>query len=146
MSNQNEIQVSIASNSRKQAGNDFAHTSVYGRVIGHSPSRVDFRDWLRATLYLKDSHIEEVALMGCGIFWLKLSSTKATSDLISQSSTSVGGRIILMVPWYRGFSVADFDTRFRIPRHPFSWPCSRALPDRQRPGGACWLAHAGHFR
>ena len=23
-----------------------------------------------------------------------------------------------MVPWYRGFSVADFDTRFHIPRHP----------------------------
>ena len=71
-----------------------------------------------ATLYLEDSHIEEVALMGRGIFWLKLSLEKATSDLISQSPTSVGGRIILMVPWYRGFNVADFDTRFHIPRHP----------------------------
>ena len=56
--------------------------------------------------------------MGRGIFWLKLSSEKATSDLISRSPISVDGRIILMVPWYRGFSAADFDARFRIPRHP----------------------------
>ena len=96
----------------KQAATDFAHTSVYGRVTGHSPSRADIRDWLQATLYLEDSHIEEVALMGHGIFWLKLSSAKATSDLISRSPISVDGRIILLVPWYRGFSTAEFDVRF----------------------------------
>ena len=66
----------------KQAASDFAHTSVYGRVIGHSPSRADIRDWLQATLILEDSHIEEVALMGRRVFWLKLSSAKAASDLI----------------------------------------------------------------
>ena len=56
--------------------------------------------------------------MGRGFFWLKLSSEKAASDLVRQSPTSVDGRIILLVPWYRGFNVADFDTRLRIPRHP----------------------------
>lgn len=55
--------------------------------------------------------------MGWGIFWLKLSSARATSDMVRRSPTPVGGKIILMVPWYRGFSAADFDARFRIPRH-----------------------------
>ena len=58
--------------------------------------------------------------MGRSVFWLKLSSAKAASDLVSQSPISVGGRIILLVPWYRGFTVTDFDTRFRIPRHPIN--------------------------
>ena len=89
----------------KQAANDFAQKSIYGRVIGHSPSRADIRDWLQATLYLEDSHIEEVALMGRGIFWLKLSSAKATSDLINRFPISVDGRIILLVPWYRDFNI-----------------------------------------
>ena len=102
----------------KQAANDFAHTSVYGRVIGHSPSKADIRDWLQSTLYLEDNHIEEVALMGRGIFWLKLSSARAASDMVRRSPTSVGDKIILMVPSYRGFSTADFDACFRIPRHP----------------------------
>ena len=56
--------------------------------------------------------------MGRGIFWHKLSSERATSDMVRQSLAFVDGKIILMVPWYRGFSVADFDTRFRIPHHP----------------------------
>ena len=56
--------------------------------------------------------------MGRGIFWLKLSSARAASDMVRQSPTSVGGKIILMVPWYRGFSVADFDACFRIPCYP----------------------------
>ena len=55
--------------------------------------------------------------MGRGIFWLKLSTARAVSDLIKSSPTSVDGKITLLVPWYRGFSVADFDARFRIPRH-----------------------------
>ena len=57
---------------------------------------------------LEDSHIEEVALMGRDIFWLKLSTTRATSDFVSYSPSSVDGKIIILVPWYRGFSVADF--------------------------------------
>ena len=69
----------------KQVATNFGHTTVYGRVIRHSPSRVDIRDWLQSTLYLEDSHIEEVALMGRGIFWLKLSSTRAASDMVRQS-------------------------------------------------------------
>ena len=102
----------------KQAANDFAHTSVYGRVIGHSPSRAAIRDWLQSTLLLDDSHIEEVALMGRGTFWLKLSTERAASKLVSSSPTAVDGKIIMIVPWYRGFSAADFDAHFRIPRHP----------------------------
>ena len=56
--------------------------------------------------------------MGRGIFWLKLSSASAASNLVSCSPTLVDGKIIMLVPWYRGFNVADFDDRFRIPRHP----------------------------
>ena len=37
--------------------------------------------------------------------------------MVRCSPTSVDGKIILLVPWYKGFSVADFDARFRIPRH-----------------------------
>ena len=53
--------------------------------------------------------MEEVALVGRGIFWLKLSSERAASDMVRRSLAFVDGKIILMVPWYRGFSVADFD-------------------------------------
>ena len=56
--------------------------------------------------------------MGWGIFWLKLSSVRATSDMIRRSPASVDGKIILMVPWYRGFSATNFDAHFSIPRHP----------------------------
>ena len=41
----------------KQAAIDFDHTSLYGRVIGHSPSQADIRDLLESILYLEDSHI-----------------------------------------------------------------------------------------
>ena len=109
-----EHQVSLV----KQAAKDFASTSVYGCVIGHSLSRADIRDWIQSTLCLEDSYIAEVALMGQGIFWLKLSSQKVVSNLVSRSPSFIDGKIILMVPWYKGFSAADFDTHFRIPRHP----------------------------
>ena len=65
---------------------------------------------VQSTLYLEDSYIEEVALMGQGIFWLKLSSERGASDMVRRSLASIDGKIILMVPWYRGFNVADFDT------------------------------------
>ena len=55
--------------------------------------------------------------MGWGIFWLKLCLERATSDMVRCSLASVDGKIILMVPWYRGFSAADFDAHFSIPRH-----------------------------
>ena len=55
--------------------------------------------------------------MGWGIFWLKLSSARAASNMIRRSPISVDRKIILMVPWYRGSSIADFDARFSIPRH-----------------------------
>ena len=56
--------------------------------------------------------------MGRGIFWLKLCSVRAASELVRRSPTSVDGKIILMVPWYRGFNVVDFDAHFHIPCHP----------------------------
>ena len=56
--------------------------------------------------------------MGWGIFWLKLSSVRAASDMIRRSPVSLDKKIILLVPWYRGFSAVDFNARFRIPRHP----------------------------
>ena len=70
------------------------------------------------SLILEDSHIEEVTLMGRGIFWLKLSDPRSMNALIASSPIAVDGRIISLVPWYRGFSASDFETRFHIPRHP----------------------------
>lgn len=46
----------------KQAAIDFASTLVYRRVIGFSPSQAEVKDWLQASLFLKDSHIEQVML------------------------------------------------------------------------------------
>ena len=108
-----EQQVSLV----KQAAADFIGTSMYGRVIGYSPSHADISDLLKARLLLEDSHIEEVALMGWGIFWLKLSSVRAASDMPRRSPVTIYGKIILLVPWYRGFSVTDFNARFNIPYH-----------------------------
>ena len=94
----------------KQVAMDFTNTSVYGRVIGYSSSPADIKDKLQASLFLEDSHIEAVALMGRGIFWLELSSTRAASDMFRRSLVAVDGKSILLVPSYIGFSVTNFDS------------------------------------
>ena len=68
-------------------------------------------------MHLEDSHIEDVTLMGRGIFWLKLFNPRATRAFIDSSPIEVDGKIINLVSWYRGFSASDFDMRFHIPRH-----------------------------
>ena len=65
---------------------------------------------------LLNSHIK-VALMGKGIFWLKLSSVRATRNMVKWSSIAIDRKIILLVPWYKGFSAVDFDSHFSIPYH-----------------------------
>ena len=37
--------------------------------------------------------------------------------MIRRSLASVDEKIILMVPWYKGFNAVDFNTCFHIPRH-----------------------------
>ena len=69
-------------------------------------------------MILEDSHIEDVALMGRGIVWPRLSDLRSTSALIGSSPIAVDGKIITLVLWCKGFSASDFDTRFHIPRHP----------------------------
>ena len=63
--------------------------------------------------------MEDVALMGWGIFWPKLSYARSMGDMIRRSQVAVDRRVIIsLVPWYKDFSAKDFDTRFHIPWHP----------------------------
>lgn len=100
----------------KELTADYSHSALYGRVMGLSPSRVEIRDWLQASLCLEDSHITEVALMGKGIFMLKLSTMECASNLKAHSPITVDGKILSFVAWYRGFRSSDFDTQLHIPR------------------------------
>lgn len=78
----------------KRAAIDLAGTLVYERVIEYSPSRVEIRDWLQASLFLEDSHIKEVAIMGRGIFSPKLSFMRVANDMVARSTLMLDRKII----------------------------------------------------
>ena len=58
----------------------------------------------------EDSHITKVALMGRGIFMLKLFTMECMSNLMGHPPIyAVDGKILSFVPRYRGFKASDFD-------------------------------------
>lgn len=95
-------------------GDRYSRSAVYGSPLCMQKLGT------QATLYLEDSHIVEVALMGQGTFMLRLSVVEQVSNLVAHSPITIDGKIISLVPWSRGFRATDSDTQFHIPRFPMT--------------------------
>lgn len=73
-----------------------------------------FRDWIQATLRLREGRIEDILLLGKGTFMVLFTSQECVAPLLSQSPLSVEDRLIFLVEWYE-----DFDKDMcRVPRFP----------------------------
>ena len=99
----------------KELEADYARSAMNGDVIGFSPLCTGIQDWLHTSFCLEDSHITEMALMGRGIFMLKLSTVEYASNLVAHSPIVNNGKIRSFVSWYREFKALDLDTQFHTP-------------------------------
>lgn len=48
---------------------------------------------------------------------LQLADVVDAKRLVSRSTYTIGGMLIMVAPWYPEFLVTDFDTRYAIPRY-----------------------------
>ena len=58
--------------------------------------------------------------MGRGTFMLTLSAMEKVSSLVTNSHIAMDGKIITLVPWYRGFRASHFDAQFHVPHFPMT--------------------------
>ena len=96
----------------------YSSRAIIGRIVGYRRVIGAFKDWIQASLSLREGCIEDILLLGKGTFMVLLSSQESVAPLIGRSPLSFGDKLSFFSQWYQGFDMSTFEDRCGMPRFP----------------------------
>ena len=96
----------------------FSSRALIGRLVGYRRFKGSFRDWVAASLRIREGRIDDILLLDRSTFMLLLSSEECASALLEQSPLPCSEHLVFLVRWYEDFDLSSFEDRCQVPRFP----------------------------